>query len=444
MVARLPILLLALLALPAHAIPPIVSWETANGARVLFIEARELPIVDVSVVFDAASARDGGRPGLARLTSSMLTEGAGGLSADGIAQRFAELGAEFGVDSARDMATLELRTLSEPAVLAPALELFARVLTRPDFPPDALERVRRQTITALQQVEQAPDDLASREFFRSLYGAHPYATPPDGTLESVPSLTREELHAFYARYYVARNAVVAIVGDLDRAAAGRLAESLVAGLAGGEPAPAIPRPSPPRDAVTRVLEYPSAQTHVVVGTTGMARQDPDFFPLAVGNHALGGGGLVSLLANEVREKRGLSYSVSSGFSPMRVEGPFSLGLQTRNEQAREALEVARETLRRFVRDGPTETELRAAKQNLTGGFALRVDSNRKLLGQLGVIGFYRLPLDYLETYTARVEAVTPEGVRAAFQRRIDPERLVTVLVGQPGEGAAAPAATGSP
>ena len=431
--------LLAVLALPAQALPAISSWQTSNGARVLFVEARELPIVDVSVVFDAAAARDGDRPGLARLTNGLLAEGADGLSADDIAQRFAELGAGFGNQSLRDMASVDLRSLSDRETFAAALGLTARVLSRPDFPEDALERVRQQMLVALQQVEQSPDDLSEREFFRALYGTHPYASSPEGTVASVSRLTREEARAFYDRYYVARNAVVAIVGDLDRAEAGRVAEMLVGALPAGEPAPPLPPVTPLPADKTVGLEHPSTQTHIRVGEAALTRADPDYFPLYVGNHALGGGGLVSLLAEEVREKRGLSYSVYSALVPMRAKGPFFVGLQTRNEQAPEALQVALDTLRRFVKEGPTEKELEAAKRNITGGFALRVDSNKKVLGQIASIGYYGLPLDYLTTFTARVDAVTREAVRDAFVRHVDLDRLLTVLVGKPGDAGIASA-----
>ena len=439
MSARPVALLLACLTLPAQALPTISTWQTGNGARVLFVEARELPIVDASVVFDAAAAHDGDRPGLARLVSGLLAEGADGLSADAIAERFAELGASFGSTSLRDMASVDLRSLSDRATLTAALGLASRILARPDFPEDALERVREQMLVALQQVEQSPDDLAEREFFRAVYGRHPYASPPEGTVASVRALTREDVRAFYGRYYTARNAVVAIVGDLDRAGAERVAETLVGALSRGEPAAALPPVTPLAAAETVALEHPSTQTHLRLGQAALTRADPDYFPLYVGNHALGGSGLVSLLAEEVREKRGLSYSVYSALAPMRAKGPFFVGLQTRNEQAAQALDVALDTLRRFVKEGPTEQELEAAKRNITGGFALRVDSNKKVLAQIASIGFYGLPLDYLATFTARVDAVTRDAVRDAFQRHIDLDRLLTVLVGRPGAAGVATA-----
>jgi zinc protease len=440
--AGLAALLLASLTLPVRALPTIVTWQTGNGARVLFVEARDLPIVDVSLVFNAAAARDGDKPGVARITSALLGEGAAGLSADAIAERFAALGARFSTESVRDMASVSLRTLSDRETLAAALDLAAKAVTRPDFPPDALERVRRQMLVGLQQIEQSPDDLVEREFLRTLYRGHPYASPPEGTVASVTALGRDDVRAHWARYYVGRNVVVAIVGDLDRGAAEQLAETLVGSLPAGEPAPPLPSPPAAAPSQTVTVDHPSTQTHLRLGGTSITRVDPDFYPLYVGNHALGGSGLVSTLAEEVREKRGLSYSVFSSLTPMRAEGPFYVGLQTRNEQAGEALKVARETLERFVREGPSEDDLDAAKRNITGGFALRLDSNAKVLAQIASIGFYGLPLDYLATFTDRVNAVTPEAVREAFRRHIDLEHLVTVLVGKPdtsGRVSAAPA-----
>jgi zinc protease len=164
----------------------------------------------------------------------------------------------------------------------------------------------------------------------------------------------------------------------------------------------------------------------------MARSAPDYFPLFVGNYGLGGGGFDSRLMREVRDKRGYAYSAYSYFLPMMEAGPFQFGLQTKLEQTDDALKVARDTLRQFIAEGPAEAELAQAKANLSGGFPLRIDSNRKILDYLAVIGFYRLPLDYLDTWVARVEAVDVAAVKQAFARRIDPDRLVTVVVGAGG------------
>ena len=414
---------------PLAAAPDIQEWSTANGARVLFIAADALPMVDVQVVFDAGSARDGTAFGLAQLTNALLEEGAGERDADAIAATFEGLGARLSSGAQRDMATVSLRSLTDPELLEPALELFTSVVSEPTFPADAFARVRGQMQVVLQAEQQSPGDLASKAFYRALYDDHPYGNPPNGTAESLAALTRDDVAAFFARYYVARNALVAIVGDLDRAAAEALAERVTAGLEAGDKAPDLP-PVPKLQVPIDVhIDHPSAQTHVLLGQPGMHRGDPDYFALYLGNHALGGSGLVSRLNEEVRQKRGLAYSVYSYFVPMRRDGPFQMALQTRSDQAGEALAILRDNLARYVAEGPTAEEFAFSKRNVTGGFPLRIDSNGKLIGYLAMIGFYALPLDYLERFIERVEGVERDQVIDALARRLDPDRLVTVTVG---------------
>ena len=430
---RLPRVLCAALALflaaPVAATPQIQEWTTSGGARVLFVAADALPMVDVELVFDAGSARDGTASGLAQLTNALLGEGAGERDADAIAATFEGLGARFSSGAEHDMATVSLRSLTDPALLDPALELFASVVAEPSFPADAFARVRGQMQVALQAEQQSPGDLASKAFYRAVYDDHPYGNPPNGTQESLATLTRDDVVTFFGRYYVARNALVAIVGDLDRAAAEALAERVTAGLVPGEPAPDLPPVPKLLVPIDIHIDHPSAQTHVLLGQPGMHRGDPDYFALYLGNHALGGSGLVSRLNEEVREKRGLAYSVYSYFMPMRRDGPFQMALQTRSDQAGEALAILRDNLERYVAEGPTPDELAFSKRNVTGGYPLRIDSNGKLIGYLAMIGFYDLPLDYLERFIERVEAVDHGQVNDALARRLDPGRLVTVTVG---------------
>lgn len=413
----------------APAMAPIEHWQTPNGARVYFVPAPELPMVDIQVVFNAGSARDGAYPGLAQFTHTLLDKGAGGLSADQIAAQLEGAGARLGGESLRDMATLSLRSLSDPKYLQPALGVFATVIAKPDFNPTDVDRERERMLIGLQYAQQEPEQVLDKAFYAALYGAHPYASPPEGTVDSLKAIDRAVLQAYHQRYYVARNAVVAIVGAVDRKAAEGLAIELTRALPAGAAAPALPAVADLTQAQEQRIAHPSTQTHIQLGLPGMTRDDPDYFPLYVGNYVLGGGGLVSRLSEEIREKRGLSYSVYSYFMPMGERGPFTLGLQTRNDQTAEALQVVRETLAKFVAEGPTEKELKAAKDNITGGQALRIDSNRKILEYLAVIGFYQLPLDYLDTFNGKVEAVTLDQVRDAFARRVQPERMLTVLVG---------------
>jgi zinc protease len=409
----------------------IQRFDTANGARVYFVPAGELPIVDVEVVFDAGSARDGTHAGLAQLTNRLLSLGAGALDADAFAEGFDRLGAQFDTEALRDMAVVTLRSLSQADYLDKAVDLAALALREPAFAEEPLAGERNRLLIELEGQEQSPADIASRAFFGAVYGDHPYAADPLGTPESVRALTRADVADFHHRYYVARNATVAIVGAIDRAGAERLAARLIGGLPAGEPAPALP-PVAPLERPERIHEaYPSSQTHVLVGQPGLSRLDPDYFPLYVGNQVLGGSGLVSRLSEEIREKRGLAYSAYSYFMPMRREGPFILGLQTRTEQADAAARLLQDTLDAFVAKGPTAEELASAKKNITGGFALRIAGNRNIVQNLAVIGFYGLPLDYLDTFSDQVEAVTLEQIRDAFRRRIHPADLVTVTVGQP-------------
>jgi zinc protease len=241
----------------------------------------------------------------------------------------------------------------------------------------------------------------------------------------------EDARAFYAQVARPCRAKVSIVGDVDRAQADRIATQLLARLPAGacSPLPPVAEVQPLAAPKEQDIPFKSAQAHVLLGQPGYKRSDPDYFPLLVGNYILGGGGFVSRLTAEVREKRGLTYGVYSSFSPGLHAGAFSIGLQTRPDQAQQALQVSRDVLARFVAEGPTEAELKAAKDNLIGGFALRLDSNRKLLDNVASIAWNDLPLDYLDTWTKKVQAVTAAEIKAAFQRKLQPQRMVTVVVG---------------
>ncbi len=429
MIRLLGLLSLSLYAVFSHAAPTVEQWQTSNGARVYFVAAPELPMVDIQIIFDAGSARDGVLPGVALLTNSMLAEGAGTLNADQIATSFDDVGAQISFSSARDMAVASLRSLTDKAPLKSALATFQTVLAAPTFPAESIARQRKQIAIALRGEKQSPSGLSSRAFYKGLYGAHPYAQMPIGDEASVAGLSRDESQAFYQQYYVGKNAVVAIVGAVSRQQAEKIAEQLVGNLSVGQAAAVLPAVVALEKAQTIHIPHPASQTHIAMGQPGIKRGDKDYFPLYVGNHILGGSSLVSLLSNEIREKRGLTYSVYSYFRPMREFGPYQFGLTTKNSQATEALAVMRDTLNDFIKQGPTEAELTAAKSNLTGGFALRLASNRKILNQLGMIAFYELPLDYLDTFKEQVNAVTVVQIKDAFSRRVHPDKMLTVLVG---------------
>ncbi|MGJ0486219.1 MAG: M16 family metallopeptidase [Methylomicrobium sp.] len=407
----------------------IEHWQTAQGSRIFFVHTDGLPIVDIVVDFDAGSARDGKQAGLAALTSNLLDTGAGKWNADQIAERFESVGAQFGTSISNDMASVTLRTLTEKPLFDKAIDTMHVILINPAFNEADFQREKNRTLAGLKLREESPGDLADIAFSKALYGNHPYAYPESGLIETVSPLKAKDLRTFYQQHYVAANAVVVIVGNLSKAEAEQTVTALLKDLPTGQKSSPLPDVQMPVKANIQQMTFPSTQTHVLVGLPGVDRKDPDYFSLFVGNHILGGSGLVSKLFEEIREKRGLAYSAFSAFKPMLKKGPFVLGLQTRNDQTGEALKVLNQTLSDFITKGPTEAELAAAKKNITGGFPMRFDTNKKLADYVSMIGFYGLPLDYLDTFTQKVEAVTVASVADAFKRHVDLNLLQTVTVG---------------
>jgi zinc protease len=417
---------LLLLALPALAGVTIEHWTTGNGARVYFVASRALPILDVQVDFAAGSMFDpADKVGLAAMTRGILDLGAGKRDETAIAEQLADIGAGLGGGADTDRASISIRTLSARDKRDAALDILRSVLHQPLFDAAILDREKARTIASLKDAMTRPDSIGGKAFWTAMYPNHPYGR--QATPESIEAISRDDLVAFHARYYVAANASITLVGDVSRSEAEKIAAAIAAGLPKGEAVTLPAAPEQPKGSITK-LPHPASQAHVYIGLPAIERGNPDFFPLLVGNYTLGGGGFVSRLMKEVRDKRGYAYSVYSYFSPMRQTGPFQIGLQTKRSQAGEAIKVARDVLAGFLKDGPSEEELAAAKANLTGSFPLRLDSNKKILDNVANIGFFGLPLDYLDQYQAKVQAVTAEDIRAAFARRVRMNDLITVTV----------------
>ncbi|MBA1261829.1 M16 family metallopeptidase [Stutzerimonas stutzeri] len=406
----------------------IHSWQTEGGARVLFVEAHELPMFDLRLTFAAGSSQDGDRPGLAMLTNAMLNEGIEGRDVTAIAEGFEGLGADFGNGSYRDMAIASLRSLSAADKREPALQLFSQVVGQPSFPEDSLQRIKNQVLTGFEFQKQNPGKLASLKLFEQLYQDHPYARPSEGTPTSIPAIDIEQLRDFHSRAYTAGNVVIALVGDLSRAEAEAIADQVSAALPQGSamPAPAAPTKPP---ATHEHLDYPSNQTHLLLAQLGIPRGHPDYAALYLGNQILGGGGFGTRLMEEVREKRGLTYGVYSGFSPMQTNGPFMINLQTRADMSDATLQLVQQLVGNFLEEGPTQAELERSKRQTAGSFPLSTASNADIVGQLGSIGFYNLPLSYLEDFMQQVQALSVEDVRAAMSRHLKADDFVIVTAG---------------
>ena len=413
-----------------NATPDIQTWQTENGAKVLFVPATEIPMLDVRIVFDAGSARDAGISGLAVLTNGLLTEGAAGKTAKQIAESFESVGAQIDYEAARDMALVGVRSLTESRYLSVAIDGLKQVLTQPDFPQEAFQRELNRMKVAVKARQQSPSALAGEAFNKAVFGDHPYASPTSGTKESLEKLTLDDVVNFYKQYYVANNATIVLVGNVERWQAEEIVKAVVSNLPAGEKAPALPEVQPLTEAKKIVIDYPSAQTHIFVGQPGMKRGDKDYFSLYVANHPFGGSGFSCRLVEVIREEQGLAYSVYSYFSPLRETGVFAMGMQTKTEQTEQALTLLNQQLKKYVEEGPEKDELAASLSNITGGFPLKIDSNGKLLEYIAMIGFYDLPVDYLDRFIDNIKSVDVKKVNDVLARRLQPDKMVTVVVGK--------------
>lgn len=418
---------------------PIQKWTLPNGAIVFLVESPAIAMLDVQIDFDAGSRRDpANKSGLASVTAGQAGKGVAARSSlpaldeNALGEAWADLGAQYGSGAGGDRMSFSLRTLTEPDLLAKAVVLAARQIGEPAFADNVWQRDRQKVIAGLKESYTRPGNVAGRAYSQAVYGSHPYGfEPTEATLESISVV---DMQQFYAASVVACRARISMVGAVTRAQAEGIAQHLLARLPQNPCAsvPALPpvaEVAPLAQAVQKSIPFDAAQAQVLIGQPGYKRNDPAFFPLLVGNYILGGGGFVSRLQNEVREKRGLTYGASSNFAPGLHAGAFTVSLQTRPDQAAQALDVARMVVKDFVANGPTEAELKAAKDNLMGGFALLIDSNRKLLGNVSNIAWNDLPLNYLDTWISQVDKVTLQDVKTAFSAKLQPDKMVTIVLG---------------
>lgn len=412
--------------------PEVHHWVNEAGARVYFVASEQLPMLDIRMIFNAGSARDGSLPGVARLTNTLLAAGTQTLNATEVAAGFEQVGAQFGLGAYRDMALIRLRSLSDLNRLMPALDLLANVVSSPLFPGDAVERDKNRMLATIKHSQQQPGSVASKVFYQALFAEHPYAIRGEGSAQSIPQIQPANLREFHQRYYVGRNLTIALVGSISVNQAQQIADRLTRDLPPGVAPKPLPE-SPAGRALKKHVEFDSNQTHILIGTTAIKRGNPDHFALMLGNEILGGGTLTSLLGKEIRQKRGLSYSVNSYFVPMQSQGPFMISLQTRNDQTEQALAAIHRVLSQFVNQGPTEEQLANAKRQLIGHSLFSNASNAGIVAQLGSVGFYQLPIESVFKTQRQIQNVTVEHVKTAFQRYLDPEKLTIITVGVSGD-----------
>ncbi|MDX1668741.1 MAG: pitrilysin family protein [Limnobacter sp.] len=418
----------------AQAALPIQSWTTDSGAKVMFMQTEALPMLDIEVAFPAGDRADpGGKEGLATMTAVLLGTGTENLNEQAILDGFAQTGSQVSSSSREDFASISLRTLTSQPEMNQSIELLVEVLSKPKFESEVFLREQKRAISALKEKLVDPSELVSRAFSKAVYPEHPYGRLV--TEESLRSLELGDVKQFFQTRYLGNHAVVSMVGNLTREQAEHLAEQLTSRL----PLNTLPEQATggvgfeqlqaEMTGDTVVIPHPAAQSHIMMGLPAMQRGSEDYFDLLVANHVLGGGGFTSRLMKEIREDRGLAYSTYSYFKPLGDAGPYQAAVQTKKEQTSQALKVMRDTLFTFMDNGPTAEELEAAKSNLIDGFPLRIDSNSDLVRNLTMMGFYSMPLDFLDTWPDHIAKVTRESAQQAFNRHVPRDKIATVVVG---------------
>ena len=416
---------------------PIQQLDSYKGAKAYLVQTQSLPMLDIEISIDAGTRYDpASKAGLAIMTAELLDNGirsAGrNLTEAQIADEIADLGADIKIGVSGERAMILVRCLSRPDIRDRAIQLARLILSSPTYDSVVVNREKQRISAGLLEAETKPDFVLDRRFRKAVYGDYPLGNAV--TVKSIAGLSASDLKQFHQQFYRSDRVIVSMVGDVSKSEAQEIMQTLVKDLPQtGSSIPPLPElaRSPVENLSEREITIPfdSQQAHIAMGMTAIARNNPDYFPLIVGNYALGGGGFVSRLMNEVREKRGLAYSVFSYFAPGQETGIFQAGLQTKNDQASMALDVMTETISQFIAKGPTQSELDAAKANLINWFPLRIDNNRKLLDNVSSIAWNGLPLNTLDTWTEQVNAVTREQVEIAFQKYLAMDRMKIVVLG---------------
>ncbi len=411
------------------AFPEPESWVSESGTQIRYLYAPELDIVDIQIVFSAGSARDGKKAGVASITNALLAHGSKVLPEEKLNHSMDGLGIHWSVRSLRDMAILTLRSLNDADHLDKAIGHISHILSEPHFPQEGLQRIINSRTVELRALASRASYVLDRAWWQKLYPNHPYASPPYGTIESLASIQRDDLVSFHKKYYVTKNMTIAMVGNISKEKAQAIAKRLTSNLPKGKKAAELPQPEA-LNAAEEFIEVDAKQAHIRMGTLGVSRYGSlrHYTALYLANYLLGGNGLVSDLSIEVREKRGLAYSVHSSFRPMASRGPFSISLQTRSSKEKESIQVVNDTLSKFV-DTIDEERVNEARESILGKFILGLDSNAEMVLYLGLMGFYNLPNSYLNNFIKEIETLDAEFVRETFKRYLANNSLVLVSVG---------------
>jgi len=401
-----------------------------NGIILLVTETHTLPMVNISMAVKTGAIYDPpGKGGVARLTASLLDEGTKTRTSQQIAGEIDFIGGSLSTSGGMDYSSASLVVLKKD--IATGLALLSDILINPVFPEEEVERKKKETLAAIMSERDDPGSVASKAFYKAVFSSHPYGAPAEGDEETIPKISREDLVSFYQKYYRPNNTIIAVVGDVDLKEAVALIEGHFKSWEKKEGQfPDIP----PVERLTKrdsiLIDKSITQANILLGHTGISRDNPDFYAVYVMNYILGGGGFSSRLTKEIRDNKGLAYGVYSRFDLNKQPGAFAVSIQTKNETARVAIDNILTELKRIREEQVADEELREAKDYLTGSFPLKLDTNAKIASYVVFMEFYNLGLDYFDQYLKRIEAVTKEDILRVAKKYIDTENFVTVAVAQ--------------
>ena len=414
---------------PANAIE-IKEVVSPGGIKAWLVESKTIPLIAMDFSFEGGTTSDPlGKEGATHFITGMMDEGAGDLDGATFQAKRDELAIKIGFEAGSDQFEGTLQTLSKNQ--EQAFSLLNKALTSPHFEKEAMERVRQQFLVSAKDDAQDPDKIASRAWMKLALGDHPYARESQGTPDSIAKITPDDLRALHKLIFSRKGLKVAVVGDIDAASLGTALDRIFGDLPNTEPPKPVALATVAKGPVVKIIDRDIPQSIIVFGQEGLLRNDPQFIPAFVMSHILGGGGFASRLTTEVREKRGLTYGVGYGLSPLDHAGLYVGSVSTRNEKAVEAFSVVKDVLKKMADEGPTQAELDDAKTFLTGSYALRFDSNDKIAGQLLGLQQQDLGIDYVNTRNGKVEAVTLDQVKAQAKRLVDSDHLIVTVVGRP-------------
>lgn len=412
--------------------PYVHDLKNRYAVRTLFVESPDLPMVDIQLTFNAGSARDTeiakGLYGLSNMVAKLMDEGTEKYTANQIASVFEQSGAQFNIQTYRDMFIVRLRVLSDPQKLEPALGMMLEVLNHATFKNNSINLAVSNSQVGQKQLKESPSRLMSIRFYREIYGSHPYAQPITGTNGSLKKITPEYLKQFRDKFIVAQNMNIAITGKLSSKEARHLSERIAGNLKQGEKAQPLIRPTVKTALNIIHMPYDSSQAHVMFGQLATTRNDPDRLALEVANRMFGGGGFNAILMQELRVKRGYTYGAYSSFTFSQAPGTFSFSYSTRQDQLIDSIQVAYQAFTHFATQAIDRKQLEETKAGMLRAYPNNYSSNAAINAQLGLLGFYQHPADYLDQYPKRLEKITVEDVQNAVRKHLHPDQMTLIVV----------------